>query len=117
MQKETSSFFERANNWLKNSISIRLFVIGFLLLLLLIPIEMVKDLIREREYRQQDVIREVSSKWGEAQTIKALALTIPYRSYSKVYDKDNDFNDCRVKMVLIKNFIQHLLLIVVSLSY
>lgn len=91
MQKENSSFFERANNWLKNSITIRLIVIGFLLLLLLIPIEMVKDLIREREYRQQDVIREVSSSWGEAQVIKGLALTIPYRSYSKVYDKDNDF--------------------------
>ncbi len=91
MQKENSTFFERANYWLKNSITIRLFVIGFLLLLLLIPIEMVKDLIREREYRQQDAINEVSSKWGNMQTIKGLALTIPYRSYSKVYDKDNSF--------------------------
>ena len=91
MQKENLSFFERANNWVKNSIMIRLFVIGFLLLLLLIPIEMVKDLIREREFRQQDAINEVSSKWGNAQTIKGLALTIPYRSYSKVYDQDNNF--------------------------
>lgn len=90
MQKENSSIFERANNWLKNSIMIRLIVIGFLLLLLLIPIEMVKDLIRERELRQQDVIREVSSTWGQAQTIKGLVLTIPFRSYSNVYDKDNN---------------------------
>ena len=91
MQNENLTFFERANNWLKNSITIRLFVIGFLLLLLLIPIKMVKDLIREREYRQQDAISEVSSKWGNMQTIKGLALTIPYRSYSKVYDQDNNF--------------------------
>ncbi len=91
MQKETFTFFERANNWLKNSISIRLIVIGFLLLLLLIPIEMVKDLIREREFRQQDAIHEVSSKWGEVQIIKGPVLTIPYRSYSKVYDNDNNF--------------------------
>jgi inner membrane protein len=91
MQKENPTFFERANNWLKNSITIRLIVIGFLLLLLLIPIEMVMDLIREREYRQQDAINEVSSKWGSIQTIKGLVLTIPYRSYSKVYDKDNNF--------------------------
>lgn len=91
MQENNSTFFERANSWLKNSIMIRLIVIGFLLLLLLIPIGMVKDLIREREYRQQDAINEVSSKWGSMQTIKGLALTIPYRSYSKVYDKDNNF--------------------------
>ncbi len=91
MEKENLSFFERANNWLKNSITIRLITIGFLLLLLLIPIGMVKDIIREREYRQQDAIREVSSKWGTEQTIKGLVLTIPYRSYLKVYDKENSF--------------------------
>ena len=91
MEKENLSFFERANNWLKNSIMIRLITIGFLLLLLLIPIEMVMDLIREREYRQQDAIREVSSKWGTEQTIKGLVLTIPYQIYSKVYDEDNSF--------------------------
>ncbi len=91
MEKESLTFFERANNWLKNSIMIRLIVIGILLLLLLIPIEMVKDLIREREYRQREAIREVSSKWGNEQTIKGLVLTMPYKSYSKVYDKDDSF--------------------------
>ncbi len=91
MGKENNSFFERANNWIKNSIMIRLITIGFLLLLLLIPIGMVKDIIREREYRQRDAIREVSSKWGTEQTIKGLVLTIPYRSYTKVYNKENNF--------------------------
>ena len=49
---------------------------------------MVKDLIRERESRQSTVIMEVSSKWGNAQTIIGLVLTIPYNSYSKVYNSD-----------------------------
>ena len=73
---------------MKNSITIRLITIGILILLLLIPISMVKDLIREREYRLQDAIDEVSSKWGNSQTITGLILTVPYYSYTKVYEDD-----------------------------
>lgn len=47
---------------------------------------MIESLIREREYRQADAIREVSSKWGEQQTITGLVLTVPYRAYSKVFE-------------------------------
>ena len=84
-----TSFFERANNWMKQSITIRLITIGILILLLLIPVSMVEDLIREREYRQADAIREVSSKWGEQQTITGLVLTIPYKTFEKVYEKES----------------------------
>ena len=73
---------------MKNSITIRLITIGILILLLLIPVSMVKDLIREREYRLQDAINEVSSKWGNSQTITGLILTVPYYSYTKVYEDD-----------------------------
>ena len=47
---------------------------------------MVKNLIKEREYRQQDAIEEVSSKWGKKQTVTGLVLTVPYNTYSKVFD-------------------------------
>ena len=90
MTTQKQSFFERANIWIKNSITIRLITIGILILILLIPVSMVKDLIREREYRQQDAIWEVSSKWGEAQTITGLVLTIPYNVYEKIYDRDDN---------------------------
>jgi inner membrane protein len=82
------SFFERANNWLKSSITIRLITIGVLILILLIPVSMVERLIWERELRQKDAIEEVSSKWGEAQTLTGPVLTIPYLTYTKVYDAD-----------------------------
>lgn len=49
---------------------------------------MVEDLIREREARQADAIAEVSSKWGGQQTITGLVLTVPYMSYSKVYEEN-----------------------------
>jgi len=86
MTTEKLTFFERANQWLKNSIFIKLITIGILILLLLIPVSMVRSLIREREYRQKDAIREVSEKWGEKQTIKGPVLTIPYKTYTKVYE-------------------------------
>lgn len=47
---------------------------------------MVESLIQERESRQQEAIIEVSSKWGEQQTITGLVLTVPYKTYSKVYE-------------------------------
>ncbi len=86
MTTEKPSFLERLNNWLKQSITIRLMTIGILILLLLIPISMVENLIGERESRKQEAIQEVSSKWGEEQTIKGLVLTIPYKTYNKVFE-------------------------------
>ena len=80
------SFFERANLWLKRSITIRLITIGILILFLLIPVSMVESLIRERESRQVEAIEEVSSKWGQQQTITGLVLTVPYKTYTKVYE-------------------------------
>ena len=97
MEKEPS-FFEKANNWVKNSITIRLITIGILILLLLIPVTMVRDLIREREYRQKDAIQEISAKWGGEQTITGLVLSVPYYVNSKVYDdKDNSYKLVRTK--------------------
>lgn len=88
MTTSNLTFFERANNWVKQSITIRLFSIGTIILLLLIPVSMVENLIREREARQEEAITEVSSKWGNQQTITGLVLTVPYKSYSKVYEGD-----------------------------
>lgn len=48
------SFFEKARNWISNSITLRLFTIGILILIMLIPVSMIEDLIRERQYRQSD---------------------------------------------------------------
>ncbi len=80
---EKPSFFERANNWVKNSVMLKLLTIGILILFLLIPVDMVQDVIREREYRKQDAVAEVSGKWGNEQTVAGLVLTIPYTEYFK----------------------------------
>jgi inner membrane protein len=89
METKPLNFFEKASNWLRQSVTIRLITIGILLLLLLIPVSMIESLIRERETRRQEAINEVSSKWGEPQTVIGPILTVPYKSFSKVYDNDN----------------------------
>lgn len=88
MENQPPSAFEKINQKIKNSITIRLLSIGFLVLILLIPTSMIESLIREREYRRGDVIREVSSKWGGSQTITGPILTIPYIKYVKDQDKN-----------------------------
>ncbi len=44
---------------------------------------MIESLIREREFYRQEAVREVSSSWGEAQTLAGPILTLPYRTYFK----------------------------------
>jgi inner membrane protein len=84
-----NGFFEKAGIWMRNSVSIRLFTIGILILILLIPVNSIESLIREREYTQFDAQREISEKWGHPQTITALDLSVPYTVYNKVFEKDN----------------------------
>ena len=83
MTNNNLSFFDRLNSWLRNSITVHLLSVGILILILLIPASMIQDLIREREYRMQDAINEVSSKWGGQQTVAGPILTVPYYKYSK----------------------------------
>jgi inner membrane protein len=67
-----------------NSLGFKLAFIGFLTLLLLIPSNMILDLIREREQRRIETENEVTSIWGNAQTIAGPVLSIPYTSGNKV---------------------------------
>lgn len=63
----------------KSSLSLKLFVIGFLIVILMIPIGMIAFLTNERESRQEEAFREVSGKWGNEQTITGPILSIPYK--------------------------------------
>lgn len=62
----------------KHSITIKAVVIGILILLMLIPVSMVKSLIREREDQKESVRNEITSKWGGRQQILGPVLAIPY---------------------------------------
>jgi inner membrane protein len=86
--KKELSFFEKASNWIRNSITLRLFTIGFLILIMLIPVNMIESLIAERQIRQKEAQNEITEKWGNAQTITGPVLSVPFNVYTKVYDKN-----------------------------
>ncbi len=61
-----------------NRILIKGLITGGLILLMLIPTIFIHNLIEEREARQKEVVKEVSSKWAAAQTLSAPFLVVPY---------------------------------------
>lgn len=73
-------------NQIKNSVLmvIKLLAIGFIMLILLIPQNMISSLVRERAVRRDSVVAEVSYKWGNPQTLTGLILAIPYKKYSTI---------------------------------
>ena len=62
-----------------NSATVKAIVIGMLILVMMIPVVMIKELIRERESTSESVMSEVSSKWGNQQTITGPVICIPYK--------------------------------------
>jgi len=70
--------FEEFRTRLSNSITVKAVIIGILLLLLLIPMEMIKGLISEREKLRDQVVNEVNSKWGNTQTVCGPVLSVPF---------------------------------------
>ncbi len=80
MQNETRipTFLER------NSAIIKGVFIGFLILILLIPTAMIESLITERQGRESEAIREVSSKWGNSQSFIGPVLKVPFYKINKI---------------------------------
>jgi inner membrane protein len=64
---------------LKQSMVLRVLTAGFLCLFLLIPVALVRGLIDERQARRDEAVREVTEKWGEAQTLIGPVLSVPLR--------------------------------------
>jgi inner membrane protein len=89
---ENPSILDRLNNWAKKSVTLKLFAIGILILILLIPTSMLKSLIYERQGIRDEATLEVSSKWGEQQTIGGPVLTVPFeetiRNQNGSYEKE-----------------------------
>lgn len=60
------------------SLTVKGFITGFLILLMMIPAAMLQDLVKERKDRQEEVIAEVSSKWANQQVLSGPYLSVPY---------------------------------------
>ncbi|MEL6820225.1 MAG: cell envelope integrity protein CreD, partial [Calditrichota bacterium] len=67
----------------KNSLGMRLFIIGFLTFVLFIASLMVMGLVSDRQSTRSAAITEVSSKWGQNQQITGPLISIPFKEYFK----------------------------------
>ena len=98
MEKQTTSALDRFSNWINGSISIKMVTIGFFILILMIPLTMIDDVIRERAFRKEQVVNDISEKWSRAQVINGPILTIPYKTYTTSTDD---------KGMVTKSFYEH----------
>src|SRR5687768_1555536 len=83
------NLLERFNKWIQESIMIKLFSIGFLLIILLIPSSWLEEMIIERQQRAGEVINEVTDKWSGNQTISGPVIVVPYRK-QEIIDRGKD---------------------------
>ena len=72
-QEERTGFFQ--------STTAKMLMVGFLTLVLLIPLFFVQDLIRERSQRKTQMVDEVTNLWGKDILFYGPILRIPYTSY------------------------------------
>ena len=63
--------------WERNRILIKGLLVGFLVMLMLVPGWLIADLVHERRQRQEEVVNEVSSKWAGPQTVTGPILMLP----------------------------------------
>ncbi len=64
---------------MRNSALAKALFAAFLAAALVIPLQMIRSLVDERQQRRDAAIAEVTEKWGGAQTIAGPMLTVPYR--------------------------------------
>ena len=86
---------------LKNSVFFKILTIVIIIILLLIPTSMIKNLIGEREGTKNEAILEVSSKWATSQTVSGPFISIPYYKFVKEPAKD----DVPERILQIKEYI------------
>lgn len=61
-----------------NKTVIKAVITGVLILVMMIPTLFVTNLVTERQQRQEEVVKEVSSKWASDQTIAGPYIYLPY---------------------------------------
>ncbi len=67
------------NTWQKSKWMVKGLIVGCIALLLMIPMSYVKDLVREREERQKEVVAEISQKWAGRQNVIGPVIAVPFR--------------------------------------
>jgi inner membrane protein len=66
---------------------VRLIVVALLALVLLIPLDMVRSVVRERYHTYQGVVAEIAGAWSSDQRVAGPILVLPYTEKVEVRDE------------------------------
>jgi inner membrane protein len=72
----------------QHSLTIKMVLLAFLGLFLLIPLEMIKLIIKERQKTSEDVKKEIAFQWAGKQSITGPVLNIPVRMCTSKKDAE-----------------------------
>ena len=84
MTSTQASPYQRFNNWLRDSVTVKLLSAGFIALLLLIPASMIRQLVQDRSGTHREAIAEMSDSWGRNQIMSGPAIVVPYQTEDAV---------------------------------
>lgn len=76
--KENKAAIDRIQQWIRESTTLKMFVIGVTILFLLIPAALVSSLVSERMERRNQVIYDIDATWGQLQTLNGPILALPF---------------------------------------
>lgn len=79
------------------STTAKMIMVAMLVLVLLIPLEYVKNLIDERSERKKEVVNEITELWGEDVHFYGPVLRIPYKSYLETASVNTTTNTTEIK--------------------
>lgn len=77
-------------NWVRTSVTLKLISIGFIILLLLIPLGLIQDLVRERSTRHYEVREEISRDFGGEQFLDGVVLSVPFSRVIRQVDANRN---------------------------
>ena len=64
---------------MRNPLFLKTLAIGFVLLLIWVPLTMIGTIVHERQQRQQEAAREIGASYATQQRLLGPVLVIPYR--------------------------------------
>ena len=75
---------------MQRNVVIKVATVGFLSLLLLIPLLMIRGVVHERQSYRYTAKQDIATSWSDAQTVLGPFIEIPYEEQfiTKVYDKE-----------------------------
>ncbi|BCY29397.1 cell envelope integrity protein CreD [Flavobacterium okayamense] len=91
-EKET---FERST-WFQTNTA-KMMMVGILTLVLLIPLTIVQDLIKERSERKNEATIKVTNSWGDNINLMGPILKVPYKIYSQTEEIDEKTKEKTIK--------------------